>query len=88
MASRRWRGRVFFGSLAALGLALSLAAGCSDSSEEEPGEEEPEPEPSQEVEPLFPAGFNAVEDLDRGVVAVFRRGLRGLANVGTRVSPR
>jgi rhamnogalacturonan endolyase len=66
MASRRWRGRVSLGSLGALGLALSLGAACGDHSEPDP----PDPDPPQEPEPLFPPGFNVVEDLDRGVVAV------------------
>ena len=63
MALRRWRGRVSLGSLGALGLALSFGAGCGDAS----GEPHV---PPKEPEPVVPPGFNVVEDLDRGVVAV------------------
>jgi hypothetical protein len=52
--------------LGVLGLALSFGAGCG----EKPGTDPPDPDPPEEPEPLFAPGFNVVEDLDRGVVAV------------------
>jgi len=62
MASRDGRGRACAGVVCSSWLALGLA-GCGGHTEP-PGTE---PGPS---EPLVPAGFNVVEDLDRGVVAV------------------
>jgi len=64
MALRRWRerGRVSLAALVALGLALSFGAGC--------GAEDPGTEVTVRLKPVIPPGFNVVEDLDRGVVAV------------------
>ncbi len=68
MTSKRWLGLSSLGYLGALGLALSFGAGCGEASGEHPGAEVPVP-PGEPV-PLIPSGFNVVEDLDRGVVAV------------------
>src|SRR5262245_4155984 len=63
MSSRRWGGRAGVGFVRISGLALGFVAGCAGS--REPGETHP-----GTLEPIVPPGFNVVEDLDRGVVAV------------------
>ena len=64
MALKRSRGRVSLGSLGALGLALSFGAGCKG---DDAGTD---PQVTVPLKPVIPPGFNIVEDLDRGVVAV------------------
>jgi rhamnogalacturonan endolyase len=67
MALRHWQGRGSFAALGALGLALGFGAGCGES-----GAEDPVTAPAAELKPLIPPGFNVVEALDRGVVAVLQ----------------